>query len=114
MDKEASVKILFVCAYGRDRSRTAAELFAHEFQTRYKGLYSNPVALEDILWADFIFVMEEYQIKELITKFPEVKARKINCLCINDSFSYNEPELISLLKIQMEKYIKEIRNFISS
>jgi predicted protein tyrosine phosphatase len=108
MDKEASVKILFVCAYGRDRSRTAAELFAHEFQTRYKGLYSNPVALEDILWADFIFVMEEYQIKELMEKFPEGKGKKINCLCIYDSFSYNEPELVSLLKVKMSSFLKQL------
>lgn len=114
MDKKATVKILFVCAYGKDRSRTAAELFSHEFQTRYKGLYSNYTALEDILWADFIFVMEEYQIQELITKFPESREKKINCLFIDDSFSYNEPGLISLLKIQMEKYMKEIRKSISS
>lgn len=61
------MKVLFVCNQGRNRSRTAAQVFQSIYETRAAGLYSEPpVSAQDLAWADVIVVMEEHQREELI------------------------------------------------
>lgn len=92
------MKILFVCNQGKHRSKTAAELIKDDFETKYSGIYTN-INKEDLNWADLILVMEDHQRKEISIKFPkEYLTKQILCLDVPDIYSYNQPELISLLE----------------
>ncbi|MCX6710150.1 MAG: phosphotyrosine protein phosphatase [Candidatus Woesearchaeota archaeon] len=98
------MKALFVCSYNHDRSKTAEEIFKGSFEVRSAGLFNNPVSEEQILWADIIFVMEEFQVSEIKRRFPKT-SKRIVCLDISDEFSYMQPELISLLKIRLKEFL---------
>jgi predicted protein tyrosine phosphatase len=57
-------------------------------------------------WADLIFVMEAKHRDYLRTKFPEaISDKKVICLRIPDDFTYNDPDLIALLKSNLSPYI---------
>ena len=70
------MKVLFICNLGMNRSRTAAELFKDQFETKCAGLYSNLVKKEELEWADLIVVMEDFQRRTIANRFPEVYAKK--------------------------------------
>ncbi len=95
-----AVKVLFVCNQGRHRSRTAAELFAKEFETAYAGLYSDrPVTERQLAWADLVLVMEDAQRTELSKRFPKLYLQKrILSLDVPDVYSYGQPELVRRLR----------------
>ena len=94
------MNILFICNQGKYRSRTAEILFKGRFETKSAGLYNeNPVTEKEISWADIIVVMKDEQRKELSKRFPEqYLMKKIISIGIDDIYSYNQPELIELLK----------------
>jgi predicted protein tyrosine phosphatase len=93
------MKILFICNLGRNRSRTAAELFKNFFETKARGIYSNDVTENDIAWADTVVVMEPAQRKFIGDKFPALYLqKKIICLDIPDTYYYNQPELVKILE----------------
>ena len=103
------MNILFVCNQGRHRSRTAAELFSKEYNTKYCGVYSN-LSKNDIDWANLIVVMEDHQRKEISIKFPkEYLAKQILCASIPDIYSYNQPELILIIKEKSSIYLPLIK-----
>jgi predicted protein tyrosine phosphatase len=97
------MNVLFVCNQGRHRSRTAAELFRGRYATRYAGLYNDrPVTERELAWADLVVVMEEFQRTELSERFPKAYLKKrIISLGIPDIYSYNQPELVEVLKRRM-------------
>jgi predicted protein tyrosine phosphatase len=97
------MNLLFVCNQGRNRSRSAAELLEESHETRYAGLYSErPLSKVDLVWADVIFVMEEFQRREIASRFPDEYLKKqILSLDIPDMFSYNDPELLELLEARL-------------
>jgi predicted protein tyrosine phosphatase len=99
------VKVLFICNQNRHRSPTAAELFRGKFETKSAGLYSErPVSEKEISWADEIIVMEEEQRVELAKRFPElVFQKKVISLDVPDTFYYNQPELVELLKLKEQE-----------
>jgi len=98
------MKVLFICNQGMHRSRTAAEVFRNEFETKFAGLFSeNPVTEQQMQWADTIVTMEEFQRKELSQRFPkEFMQKRVLTLGIPDVYIYNQPELVNILKEKMK------------
>jgi predicted protein tyrosine phosphatase len=110
-------RVLFVCSAGLLRSATAAHVFSAEpynWNTRTVGT-STEFALNEvthvlIYWADEIFVMEKYHLDAIRDAWPEVyeaHKEKFHILDVPDMFPYREPELVTMLKYQMEKVRKE-------
>ena len=97
------MKVLFICNQNQNRSKTAAELFKGRFKTKSAGLYNEtPVTEKQLVWADFVMVMEEEQRSEIAKRFPRQYLQKhILSLNIPDSYHYNQPELIKLLRRKM-------------
>jgi len=94
------MKILFVCNQGENRSKTAEKLFNDKFETKSAGLYSEKLVTEDeISWADLVVVMKNDQRKEISERFPkQYLMKKIISFDVEDIYSYDQPELINLLK----------------
>ncbi len=104
------MKVLFVCNQGMHRSRTAAEAFKGVFETRFAGLFSeNPVTGQQMMWADTVVVMEDFQRDELRERFPEEFMRKrVLTLGIPDMYSYGQPELVRVIKEKMKELFQPI------
>ena len=93
------MRLLFICSVGMHRSRTAAEAFSGQFETKFAGVYDNIVTAEQIGWADRVLVMEERHKKDLLARFPGLGLeKKIACLDVPNSYFYNQPELVAMLK----------------
>ena len=85
------MNLLFVCNLGRNRSRTAAEILSDKHNTRYRGIYSNLIAKEDVAWADLVIVMEDHQRSEIAKRFPEeYLKKKIISIDVPDIYNYNK------------------------
>lgn len=98
------MKALFVCNFNMNRSKTAEDLFRDKFQTRSAGLFGGELVTADmLLWADVVFVMDEDQKIEVESRFPSLQLKKkIISLDISNSYYYNSPNLIILLKKRMD------------
>lgn len=97
------MNILFICNQNMYRSKTAEDLFKGILNVKSAGLYNNLVTAEQMQWADLILVMEEEQRIELGKRFPkQYLAKRILSLDIPDVYSYNQPELVELLKRKVE------------
>ena len=94
---------LFICNQGKNRSRTAAEVFSGRFTTDSAGLYSDtPVTETQLDQADLIIVMEERHRTEIAERFPTLYLQKrILVLGIPDVYCYGQPGLVQLLKVRM-------------
>ena len=101
------MKVLFICNQNKNRSKTAEKIFNNRFQTKSAGLYnSKPVTKKQLSWADTIVVMEDEQRTEISKRFPDIYIKKrILSLGIPDTYSYNQPELITNLKSKLNKLI---------
>lgn len=103
------MNILFVCNQGQNRSRTAELLFKDKFNTKSAGLFNNLLTEQQLEWADIVFVMEDFQRKEIGQRFPkEYLKKKIINLDIPDTYYFQQPELIEILKSKIDKAIHEI------
>ncbi|MBN1792468.1 phosphotyrosine protein phosphatase [Candidatus Woesearchaeota archaeon] len=88
------LKVLFICNQNLNRSKTAEEIFGDDYETRSAGLFNEkPVTREQLLWADVVVSMEDFQRKELSERFPDV--------CI-----YYQPELVRILRSKMAGLLK--------
>jgi len=102
------MKVLFVCNMGIHRSKTAANIFSDRFETQSAGIYTD-ISKEKIDWADVIIVMEDHQRKMIGELFPsEYIQKRILCLDIPDIYNYKEPPLIRVLKLKVEKAVREL------
>ena len=108
------MNVLFICNQGKNRSKTAAKLFAGRFQTESAGLYSDPsVTQKQLAEADIIMVMEEKHRAEIATRFHSVYLQKqILVLDIPDIYRYGQPALVELLKSQIDELPLDVRNTI--
>lgn len=99
------MNVLFVCNQNKNRSKTAEELFKDRFKTKSAGLYSEKqVTAKSISWADVVMVMDDEQRKEIAKRFPELYLKKrILSLDIPDVYHYNQPALVSSLKLKMNE-----------
>jgi len=101
------MNILFVCNQGKNRSKTAAQLFSGRFRTASSGLYSHmAVTQSQLSEADVIIVMEEKHRTEIAKRFPLVyMQRQILVLGIPDIYRYGQPALVQLLKSRVSKLL---------
>lgn len=109
--------VLFVCSANKHRSNTGVDFFSEVFpkyQFKSAGItindagkeVSNEVTEKLLLWADYIFVMEDVQ-REIILKNSDGKyGEKIFVLSIPDEYTYNQPELIAMLKKTTHVYFR--------
>ena len=107
-------KVLFACSAGILRSPTASHIFAQEpynWNTRAAGCESSfalvPVTLPLIMWADYVYLMEEEHLSQLEKVFGEELTQykdKIVVLNIPDIYPYMEEELVTLLKEKVEAH----------
>lgn len=104
--------ILFVCSQNKLRSPTAEAVFCDydDWEVRSAGLNNDaeiPLGLEDIQWAEYIFVMEKIHKKKVQQQFGTVlKDKKLICLDIPDNFQYMDEKLIKILKNTVPRYVK--------
>ena len=104
-------KILFVCSQNKLRSPTAEAVFCNEpeLEVRSAGLNNDaevPLGIEDVEWADIIFVMEQTHKKKIRKKFkPFLNSQKVICLGIPDIYEYMDPELIKILKKNVPQFL---------
>ena len=93
-------KALFVCGKARMRSPTAAELAGQwpGIEVDFAGLSEDAderLSLEQVEWADIIFVMERRQAKRLQSLFPRpLRQKRIVVLNIPDQFGFRDPALL--------------------
>ncbi len=94
------MKVLFICNQNQHRSKTAEEIFRGKFETKSAGLFNEkPVNEKQLSWADIIIVMEDHQRAEIAKRFPKIYMQKrILSLNVPDLYSYDQQELIDLLK----------------
>ena len=104
-------KILFVCSQNKLRSPTAEAVFSNapNLVVRSAGLNNDaevPLGVEDIEWAEIIFVMEQAQKRKLQKRFKaSLKNQKLVILGIPDDYEYMQPELIALLKKKVPQFL---------
>lgn len=105
-------KILFICSQNKLRSPTAETVFAdyEGWEVRSAGLNNDaeiPLGLEDIEWAEYIFVMEKIHKKKVQQQFSAaLKDKKLICLDIPDNYQYMDEKLIQILKNTVPRHVK--------
>ena len=110
LDSTKPMRLLFICNQGRHRSRTAAELLREEHETRYRGVYDNPLTEDDLVWADVVLVMETHQRTVIARQFPTQYLRsRILVLDVPDVYSYGQPELVKMLQQRLNGLLPSIR-----
>ncbi len=99
--------LLFVCSRNQWRSPTAELLFRNHpsYNARSAGTSEKArvkLSQKLISWADYIIVMERKHKEMIRAKFsPVVAGKTIMMLDIEDSYAFNDPELIGILKAKL-------------
>lgn len=97
-------KVLFICSKNKLRSPTAEAVFSDVkgWEVYSAGISNDAevrVSVEDIEWADHIFVMEKSHKKKLASKFGRaIKNQKVVSLDIPDDYEYMDSTLIEILQ----------------
>lgn len=105
-------RVLFLCSKNRLRSPTAEAIFSDvEGWDVYSAGISNDadvhVSVEDIEWADYIFVMEKSHKKKLSSKFGRaLRNQVLISLNIPDNYEYMSTELIEILKDKVPSLVR--------
>lgn len=105
-------KILFICSANKWRSPTAEHIFADlpEIETDSAGLDNSaaiPLSVEQLMWADLIFVMEHVHKRKLSRKFKKhLNGQRVIVLGIPDEYKYMDPELIKKLQSKVTPFLK--------
>ena len=107
------INLLFVCSKNRWRSPTAEAVWRKHSSVavRSAGTASTArrtVTIDDIRWADVIFVMEEKHQKRLLAEFRRpLQHKPLHVLDVPDHYRYMDPELVSLLKDSVASYLSK-------
>ena len=105
-------RALFICSRNRLRSPTAEEVFSGwpGIETDSAGLAPDAVtvlSIEQLAWADIVFVMEPVHKARLSKRFgAQLKGKKLVCLDIPDRYTFMQPELIVLLERKAGKFLR--------
>ena len=105
------LKALFVCSRNRLRSPTAEAVFATwpGVETDSAGLADDAevlLSVEQIEWADIIFVMERSHRTRLSRRFRRhLNGKRVVCLDIPDDHSFM-PELIARLEQSAGRFLR--------
>jgi predicted protein tyrosine phosphatase len=101
-------KVLFICSQNKFRSRTAHEVFSasDNIEVDSAGTEKDAyivVELDQIVWADVIYVMEKRHINKLNKMFgPKLRGKRIVNLDIPDIYDFMDPILIDELKTKLK------------
>lgn len=99
-----ALNVLFVCSRNQWRSPTAERVFKNHPGIHVRSAGTSPnarkhVSVEDVRWADLIFVMEEKHKSRLVAEFTRLMTgKRIHVLDIPDDYKYMDPELVELLQ----------------
>ena len=103
--------ILFVCSQNKLRSPTGECVFADYpgVETRSAGLNNDAevqLGVDDVLWADIIFVMEQTHKKKLRKSFKEhLTSQRVICLGMPDNYDYMDDELVKIFKSSVPQFL---------
>ena len=95
------------------RSPTAADIVATwpGIVSDFAGLGADAdekLSVEQVIWADVIFVMETRQAKRLQQTFGHhLRGKRVVTLGIPDRFAYNDPDLIALLTPKLRSALRQ-------
>ena len=98
------MKVLFLCSRNKLRSPTAEAIFASwpGIETDSAGLSSDAaveLSLDQVEWADIIFVMERRHKAKLVQRFGRhLGDRRVVCLDIPDKYGFMDEDLVSRLE----------------
>jgi len=104
--------ILFICSRNQWRSPTAEKIYSRDDRVNVASAGTSPrakktVNAKDIEWADIILVMEYKHKDRLKAEFGKLlKYKKVAVLDIPDNYGYMDEELIEILKVSVEEYLK--------
>jgi len=105
-------KLLFVCTENKLRSPTAEAVFSEYEGVEAIGCGTNsnsetPLSGDLVEWADIILVMEKTHKAKVSQKYKALlKGKKLVCLDIPDNYDRMQPELVSLLKAKVPRYMR--------
>ena len=101
-------KVVFVCSMGILRSATAARIYAHKYNTRAAGSWSDalvPLTEDLIMWAEEIVFVNDENYLHVLKDMPELQYfihKKARVLSIPDSHAHMDPILIQAFEDQYE------------
>lgn len=104
MPKPTQTHVLFICSRNQWRSPTAEQVWRKHpaLAVRSAGTSPNarhPVSVNDLAWAQVIFVMEEKHKSRLLAEYRRMLDNKpIHVLDIPDEYKYMQPELVELIR----------------
>lgn len=105
-------KLLFICSKNKLRSPTAEAVFCdiEGWEVASAGVSRDAevrVSLEDVEWADIIFVMEKAHKRKLSALFAStLREQQVIVLNISDDYQYMDPELIEILKLKVPSLVR--------
>ena len=105
-------RLLFICSQNKLRSPTAENVFSNYpgIEVRSAGLNNDAthhLSSEDLLWANYIFVMEKSHKNKLQKKYKDfINNQKIIVLNIPDEYEFMDIILVNELKRKVEIYLK--------
>jgi len=105
-------RALFLCGKARKRSPTAADIAAQwdGIEADFAGLSNDAdehLSIEQIEWANIIFVMERRQRARLSKLFGSaLKGKRIICLSVPDDYEYMQVELVALLTPKLLSHLR--------
>ncbi len=98
------LNLLFVCSRNQWRSPTAEQIWRKRPGVQARSGGTSPsarhtVSVDDVRWADVIFVMEQKHKSRLTAEFSGLLADKtVHVLDIPDEYKYMDPELVEMLE----------------
>jgi predicted protein tyrosine phosphatase len=104
-------RLLFVCSQNRLRSPTAEAVCTGIESVEAISAGTNndaeqPLTGDLIEWADVVIVMEREHHNRINRKFREqLKGTPLVVLGIPDDYDYMQPELVTLLKARLQRWI---------
>lgn len=110
-------KVVFVCSMGILRSATGARLYAHKYNTRTAGTWSDalvPLTPVLIAWADELVFVNKSNYDSVINAIEDEEVRKVvkdKSLYLNipDTYPHMHPSLIQAFKEQYEPIEYEVQ-----
>ncbi len=105
-------KILFICTQNRLRSPTAEQVFSQwdDLECDSAGVGADAevtLSVDQIEWADVIFVMEKVHRSKLSKKFKShLNGKRVIVLGIPDDYEFMEEALVDLLNVKVPQFLR--------
>ncbi|MCB1144526.1 MAG: phosphotyrosine protein phosphatase [Leptospiraceae bacterium] len=108
---QKGLNLLFICSGNRDRSPTSQTAFKNAaYNIRTAGTSKDAVhriTIEDVNWANIIFVMEEKHKNRILTEFNRpLQFKSIHVLDIPNEYKKDDSQLIQLLQEKVSAYLE--------